>query len=575
MTTLSVSPVANAHRSILWLIVGLALLLRWVHFPHPREMRDYDEPGYLKGSLAILEGLPAGYKAAPAGPNFWVGWVYTAGVTAVHCVHPGPEELRVPLQVRPFVALEQALFDQYHDLGNLHLLWVTTQLLLAIWATYAAFRAGFIRGGLAGGIFLGGFMAVLPMFVDFTDMSRPYMTAWSFGVIAYYYAIAKSGRGRLIASGIFLGLAVASRIEMLLFMPVVLWEFWHRREGGWLIAAWLKMLGTVLVTTLVAAPWLLTHLIGNLRTIATVRLGPDPHGGTTLVGNLVELAWHQGLAGAMLAFAVVILAMFLPGTVGTDPAQIARPGDRVRLAILGLYVALLLASLGKGTVFLHQQGPIVLALIVFGAFAAGPMNRWVPKYGPWISAVLLLVPLGQSIALIVTRHRMYAPEAATAWVEQHVPAGTIVYTEYSLHDLLPTPASAASLWEEVTDDNAWRRKFEAGMQRFHLDVSQIPPALSEENLVQERGNRRGQFIMGGRTDLPEPRFDIRIFNGSPVFGVQDIASAFARTGGVVIWTGDPAPASFGTPVASWVSATGIGTFIYCSADVRALPSLHR
>ena len=183
------------------------------------------------------------------------------------------------------------------------------------------------------------------------------------------------------------------------------------------------------------------------------------------------------------------------------------------------------------------------------------------------------MPLGQTIGLIVRHHQGYAPNGAVEWVNLHVPPGTILYTEYSMHDPLPTPASAAKLWEEVTDDSAWRKKFESGMQRFHLDLSQMPRALSEENLVQERGNRRGQFILGGRTDLPEPRFDVRIYNGSPLFGVQDVASAFAQTGGVVIWTGNPAPASFGQPVASWINRAGGGTFIYCSADVQS--RLHR
>lgn len=557
---------ANADRWARLLLLSLALLLRLAMFPHLDETRNIDETGYLKGSLAMLEGLPAGYKAAPAGPNLWMGWLYAGGVTALDFLHPGPEERRVPIQVRPFVALEHALFDQYRDLSRMHILWIVTQVLLALWTTIAAYRMGRMRGGIAGGLMLGGSVAVLPLFVDFTLMSRPYMTAWCFGLLSLASAATGRAKSRVAAAGIFLGLAVASRLEMLLFAPVVLWEFWHRREPRRLLGTCLTMLGFSLVTTLLAAPWLLTHLIGNLRTVATVRLGPNPHGPTTLAGNLLEFAWRQGLIGAMLAFAVVLMALLFPRTNWADAGGSPHRGHRLHIAVLGTYVILLLASLGHGTIFIHQQGPVVLALVTFAAFAAALANRVSPAGAVCAVVLLLLVPLWGTIRLTEQYRKAYCPDSSVAWVETHVAAGTIVYFQDSMRQLLPTPASAQAQWDQFTNDSAWRRKFAAGLERFHLRADQIPPALSEENMVQERGNMRGMFILGGRTDLPEPRFDLHRYNGSPLFDPPDVVSAFAQTGGVLIWRGEPLPDA--RSVAAWTAPDGTGIFIYCSPDVQ-------
>ena len=536
------------------ILIGLCLRL-WA-FPHYDETRNVDEPGYLKGSLTLLEGLPPGYKAAPAGPNTWVGWLYAGGVAAVHLVHPDAEERRLPLAIRPFFAVNHALFDQYRDLRALHELWIVSQLILALSAIAAGWRFGYRRAGIAGALLVSGLLAVAPLFVEFTEMSRPYMTAWCFGVIALYYAAVRQGRARQWGSAVFLGLAIASRIEMLLFVPMVLWEFWYRREPCKLRRVLAGVIGITLATTLVAAPWLTTHLLGNLRTILTVRLGPTVSHSVAPRDILKLIAWQQGMAPALLMFPLVLLWMRSP--------------DRNRLIVLAVYIFCLFLSMLRGTVFLQQQGPQILAIIVFGATAMRPLAIWRPQLSSWVVALLLTLPLFQAARTIVAIRREYSPDLATAWIDAHIPPGTRVYIDGgrgSLLDPLPTPAAANALWREVTDESAGRRKFESGLARFHLKTTEIPPALSEENLVQERGNRREFVILGSRPDYPEARFDIQIFNGSPVFGVQDIAAAFAASGGVVIWGGPSAPAEFGAPVAQWTNAGGWGTFIYCSPDV--------
>jgi hypothetical protein len=537
--------------------VVIALFLRLWAFPHFDEIRDLDEVGYLNGSLALFEGLPPGYKAAPAGPNTWVGWLYTGGIAAAHLIHPGPEESGVPWVVRPFVAINRTLFDQYHDLRDLHMLWIVSQLILGIWAVAAGYRLGFFRAGIAGGLLVGGLLATVPMFVEFTEMSRSYSTAWSFGVLALYYAAARQGCCRRRGSGVFLGLAIASRIEMVLIAPIVLWEFWNRREPGKLRKVIGGVIASTIITTLLAAPWLMTHLLGNLRTIFSVRLGPNFSESLAPFEVLKQIAWGEG------ACAIFLFPLVLAGWRGRE---------KILVATLACYVLLLILSMFTGTVFLRQQGPALVAIIVFSAMAIQPLAAGRPVAWAWVLGVLLLLPLVQSARRIVELRGQYSPDPATAWVAAHIPAGTRVYIEGhvgSLREPLPTPEAASFLWQEVTDDSAWRKKFESGLSRFHLQTADIPPALSEENLVQERGNRRGLFILGSRPGFPEARFDIRVYHGSPVFGVQDIAAAFASTGGTVIWRGLPAPASFGPPVAQWTNADGNGTFIYCSGDIAA------
>lgn len=117
---------------------------------------------------------------------------------------------------------------------------------------------------------------------------------------------------------------------------------------------------------------------------------------------------------------------------------------------------------------------------------------------------------------------------------------------------------------------AYERKFKSGMDRFHLNESEIPRALSEVNLALERANRRCFFILGGTQDISEPRYDTRVFESGPLFGIRKVETVFNETGGVVVLrssASDPIVQALGTPIVSWVSPSGDGTRIYCSPDV--------
>src|SRR5208282_4528120 len=187
----ALAPRGHWKVAVVLLVLAVAAVIRIIDFPQRYEFRDEDETGYLSGSLALAEGLTPGFKAAPAGPLFWSGWAYTNAQAAKYFIYPTPRERNLAIQVRPFAAIDRALFNDYRDLSSLHRFCVVLTVALAVVAAAAAAGLGFELSGLIGGIMLGGLFAVMPLCVALSEMSRPYSQAWSFGVISLYFAARK------------------------------------------------------------------------------------------------------------------------------------------------------------------------------------------------------------------------------------------------------------------------------------------------------------------------------------------------------------------------------------------------
>ncbi|HUB27897.1 MAG TPA: hypothetical protein VL992_20905 [Tepidisphaeraceae bacterium] len=538
------------------LVLAVAVGLRMLTWPGRYEVRNIDEVGYLDSSLVLVEDIPPGFKPAPGGPLIWLGWAYAESQIARAFFHPSVA--RLPLQLRPFFAMNKGLFDLYRDLSGMRRLIIVANFLLLIAALAAGFDYGRRRAGWPGAVVIGGLIAVLPIFVQFSEMSRPYSMAWSFGILAIDAAAACTGRRRVAAAAILCGLAIGSRIEMICLLPWVLWEFWDRREARNLAVVWLKLILGSLATAYFVAPWLLTGLPGNLRAIATIQLANPSAAAVRTAWILKDFFGTQGFAIASL----VILAGM--------PLWALRQ-DRFRRGALAIFVLLLACSILKTTGFgLYQKGPSVVAIILACGISIGEIHsRW-PKWTAAIIALILLLPL--------VRTAMWAwnlpPNAAPAadWVEAHVPRGSVVYDRALLKVPLPTPQAADAIWEDVTAPDSWKRKFASGLSRFGLSSDELPRAMSEENMVQERGNMRRWFILGSAAgDTTSPRYVFRPLVSSPVFGVQNISAEFAKTGGVVIWRpsldGAP-PAEWGNPITSLPSADGTGALVFCSSDLR-------
>jgi len=544
-------PCSRGARWALVVLLLAALALRAADFPARYEYRNCDERPYCQSGLAMWEGITPTYKYSPAGPQIWISWLYAAFYSAKDFALPGAEERAAPFVLRPFVAVNHALFDIYHDWSRLRQIQAAANVALALAAVAAGFALGRRRGGLPAALIVAGMTAAMPLMVDLGVQARPYMMGWALGLIALYY----SAEERTTAAAIVMGLAVGTRIDMLVLLPLAWADLWpaprfFRRAARYTALA--------AMTSLLIAPWLLTNLLGNLRTIATVRVA-EPNGtASTPLETLREICIHQGLGVTILLAAA---ALFL-----------APPGRSKPRWAAAIYVLLLAVSMFKATHFglSHQGGPIV-ALIAFSAVGASAVwARW--RGLAWALAALALgPPLISSVRDIAATRRAYTPSYATQWIERHVPPGTLVYLAPSLHDPLPTRAASDALWAQVVEHDSWELKVRSAMERFHASAGDLPRALSEENMIIERGNRRQWFILGGRQELPEPRYDIRVFDDSVVFGVQDVSADFHRTGGVVVC--DDAvgtmPADLGQPAVQWVNSDGNGVRVYCSPDVLA------
>jgi hypothetical protein len=552
----------KAYRAVLIAMLLLGMALRLSNLPRRYEERNVDEPGYLDCSLCLIEGIVPGYKAAPGGAQLWEGWVYAAAQSAKNLLYPHAEAVGTDMRLRPFIALNQALFDDYRDVSSLRYFILTFNLIFGAAAIWAACRFGFERGAIAGTILAGGLAAVLPLFVEYTCMSRPYEQAWCFAIMALC-AAATARRGRIAWTAVFFGVAVGTRIEMLALAPLVLWEFWERKDPQPFYAVLGKLVLWTFAAAIITAPWLLSNIPGNLRAIGTVQFSTPMGGATPWRVTMRNFLIGQGL----LLPAVLLLAIFRP------------PRNTIRWWVGVAIVFFLLPTILKSTGFgLHHKGYVMIVLIVGVVLAAESLNQISPRFANAVAVIALILPLVQCVRLIVDqRHAFYNGDAAPQWVLSHIQPGTRIYLERLMHDVLPTRESADVVWAEVNDNAAWQRKFASGLQRFNMQLTDLPRAMSEENLVQERGTRRKWFILGSRSDYPEPRFNIQVYNQGPVFGVRDVVASFSRDGGVLIWTdwleGRLPPDSLGKPAVEWTDSTGRGQHIFVSADTKILGNM--
>jgi hypothetical protein len=455
-------------------------------------------------------------------------------------VFSDPNLPKVAMSIRPFLAMNQALFDLYHDLTGMHEFILVVNVVLLLLAVLAAFGYGLRRGGIMAGILAGGLLAASPIVVEYSLLSRPYSMAWSFGAMAMYAAATR----RPAWAGVLLGLSIGSRVEMILLLPLVICEVWERK-------AWIKATFLALVTAYAVAPWLLTGLAGNLRAIATIQIANPGSARETLGSVLRDFGWDNALGPAAILFLLGIPVLFA-----------------IRQRTRAILVLLISATVFKATGFgLHHHGAAIVA-IIFGAVAVtGAIHQRWPRLAAVAVCLTLIFPLAQSLRIV--RHPPAVSEAD--WIESNVRPGTVVYLESGLLKVpLPTTHAADLIWGEVTAPNAWRRKFASGLQRYGLTGREILRAMSEENLVQDHGALRRWFILGSEMGGGLGRYELRLIQPSPLFGVQtsDIAADFSRTGGVVLWQPDrygPPPPELGKPVDVFPDADGARVLVFRSS----------
>ncbi len=264
-------------RSRPWLIPAICVLigaiLRLGRFPHAGSPSQFDEISYLSNGLLLLEGETPINKYAPSGPLTWLSAAYGGVKALFKLIANGADVSAFPPILRPPAALQSALFDLYADLSGLRLTVIALTIVLTLAGVLAACRLGKALGGVPGQILAGLLAASLPIFVEMSTETRPYASAWAFALIAL--AAAGTGRpgARVFGTGIVLGLAVGSHIDMLRVAPLVLLLQWRRAETA--RPPWPELgrtLGIALTAFLLVAPWYLPHILDNVRQILSVRV---------------------------------------------------------------------------------------------------------------------------------------------------------------------------------------------------------------------------------------------------------------------------------------------------------------
>jgi hypothetical protein len=500
-------------------------------------------------------------RGVPAGPQTWIGWFYAAGRSGWELVRLQRGDA-VPRLLKPFTAIEQALFKTYEDLSGLRQLMLWISLLVALAAVHGGYRLGLKYGGPPGGLLLGGLVAGLPLYIEFSGIAKSCSDAWMLAILAVSSAATTTGTKARWLPGVLLGLAIGSRIDMVLVAPLVLWGLWDSAEAKLPWKRMLATLGLALATAMLSAPWAVEGFVGMLRMIGMARVMTDSYWPTASprLMTLKGLVWDQGLGLVLLT---TVLGLFLP------PA-----GTRLKRAVLAGYAALMVTTMFTGTwqPLRYHGGPLV-ALLTCAAVAMGALLQRGPRLAGVLVGLLLAFPLIQSIRAVVSVKSSYVPEYSTEWIDRHVPAGTTVYLDPNSISrvVLPTEAAADATWRVLTDDQPWRKKLEDGFRRFSLPQGRFPRAMAEDNLCVDRGRSRRWFILGGgRTD--RPRYNLKIVPISPCLGLQpdDLVQEFKRTGGVVVrrTRAGGVPVGLGEPFVKWVAPSGQATLLFLSPDVR-------
>ena len=551
-------PALPSGRTVLYILLILAAALRIWNLPARNEVRDWDEVGYACDGLVLWEGISPGWESTPAGPQAWEGWLFAAGRSGWEYLHT---PAGTPKMIKPLLAINQALFKTYEDLGTLRLLLIWVSIGTSLIGVYGGYLLGARYGGAAGGLLTGGVVAFLPMYIEFAGYAKSCTDAWMLAIAAVACAAAATGGKRRWLPGVLLGLGIGSRIDMVVVAPLVLWALWENPISGmewW--KAMLAALGITVAMGLLSAPYAMQGFVGIFRQIGLSKGEAYWGAEAQRTATFTELMGDQGLGPIMLLAIAGILLVLLRG--------------RLKHVVLVGYAVLMAASIFMG----HHQpmryngGPLIVILAGV-ALTTGAILRRLPRSAMALAVLMVALPFVQSVRAVLAMKQLYTPENAVEWIDEHIPAGTTVYLHpgFNSRAVLPTPAAADAIWAIISNDQTWKLKLEDASKRFSLPEEQIPRALSEDNLVKDRGFCRRWFILGGGQS-DRPRYDVRLVAMSATFGLKrdEVGGEFKKTGGVVLWQtrSGGMPPRLGEPFKKWVNHEGEGVLIFVSPDLQ-------
>jgi hypothetical protein len=534
------------------LVVGAGL--RLFLFAPSYVPTEIDELPYAADGLLLLEGVTPGFKFAPGAITIWLGFVYGTATWFFNTVGAIGSVIELEALVVPLVTLDQTLFDIYADMAGLRAVIIGTIVLISLLGIHSAARIGRYFADWPGALFAGGLAAVVPLFCSFAVQSRPYSPAWSLTILSMSIMLTCRGSRRWVWAGIVYGLAVATRVEMLFIIPLVLWLMWVVSDDQSSVRSGVQMAAVAIVTFLVSAPWFFGHLVGNVRKIMTVVVVRPQISGS---GAVVDFLTNEGLA---IVGVVTLVGILLRCRTDGWKAWVAL----AYLLLLGVELFTLKTSGG-----LRHVGHAFVVMVVVGGYALGGVQQAVGKRrAVQVSAVVALVALALPLARTVSMAREirsgWVEHHAVDWIEANITAGSRVFlTRRNVRVPLPTEASADRLWGAAAHETAWSEKLEQRLADIDVELDYLPRGLSMEHMYQELSGLRRYFILGSSRDRSRPRYELRLVQvGEETQGFRDALNEFRQDGGVFWHWGQPLDRELGPPEQAWIAANGTGVFLY-------------
>jgi hypothetical protein len=528
---------------IISLCTVLGLVLRIVIFPHGLSPMETDEPGYLSDGLQIIEGVTSGHKYAPSGPLTWFGTLYAGGRALLSVIPGDPDVSGFPTLLRPVAALEASLFRLYSDMSGMRLAAVSLIVVLMVISIAAISRFGYRIAGPLGALVAGLLAASLPTFIELSIQTRPYAISWALALIALAAAGAGRERWATIGSGIFIGLATGSHIDMLRVGPLILLLQWRRAKDGaipWRDFMW--TIASAAISFILIAPWYLLHLIDNVRQILSVRV--------LVTGAPPWFEWWD--KGVAIPGVVTIIGLLLAAL---------RCGWPEFWCGVWLFINVIAAS-RPSSHGLHHDGAVLVAIVAMAPLALLELRRLFPAT---VLVVFIAGPtIVQGVIFSLREFRSKSEDKAIAWVEQNVPAGTRVYAhQFGSTTLLPSAGAAERLWADVANPDAWIPKYISDTSRLGLGGSRPLRVMSDDRLASDRGYRRRFYILGAPLQADRPRYELWLISEGSFYDLSTSAAVdrLCRDGGIFLHKGDPIP-GLPVPVVSWPKTDNGFSMVY-------------
>lgn len=409
---------AGSARAVLILFIAVGILFRCVGLDWgipaalPPEATDYrssfhfDEDNYLWG-LARMQ--PESWNFNVHDFHWGTLQFYLVGVSLVLAQRFG-------YLTRPwkdaFLNWDPASFPRVYLTGRL------VSAIAGILSLWAIFLVGKKLQDTDTGLVAAAFLAVSPLHVVNSHFLTSDITMVLLLLLALYYFLASLETEEMkthIASGFFLGLAIAAKYNAAYMFPLWLGRDLFQRGRDWKQKLWSH--AAVVAGFAAGEPY---AFIYPRRFLATVYRS---HLANSEAINLFLSPWHQLLAEQGKAVLHYGVQWTLAVTAATGFIFcIARPSKK-SAALIAAIVLMVASLVGARWAMIRYTLPLVPLLILLAALALSALplrNFW----RPWTYLLLGSLPLLISWEQVRLLMRDHPANRAARWVDSHIPEGS-------------------------------------------------------------------------------------------------------------------------------------------------------